>query len=80
MRNGAADYLLKNNLACLAPALPARGGGGPSPSARGAWRTPSCCPAPSSVCTSWPGHLQTQVELERVPAWPVRSTTTSAAR
>ena len=64
MRNGASDYLLKNNLARLAPALEhaieaSRG------AARAAAPPTASCGARASACAELAQHLQTSVELER---------------
>jgi DNA-binding NtrC family response regulator len=77
MRNGASDYLLKNNLARLAPAV------------EHAIARPRRPPRPPRPTANWnvsrqrlselAQHLQTSVEAERRPS-RARSTTTWAAR
>ena len=64
MRNGASDYLLKNNLARLAPALRARDRGRPRRAARASAPTASWRRR-SQRLSELAQHLQTSVEMER---------------
>jgi DNA-binding NtrC family response regulator len=77
MRSGASDYLLKNRLARLAPALehaidrpPARHA--PKPKPTGSW------PRRASAWPSWPATCRPRWKPNGPPS-RARSTTTSAA-
>jgi DNA-binding NtrC family response regulator len=77
MRNGASDYLLKNNLARLAPAVEHAIAASRAP--RRARRADRELAGSRQRLSELAQHLQTSVEAERAPS-RARSTTTSAAR
>ena len=77
MRNGASDYLLKNNLSRLVPALLMRSRR-PTRSVRATAPTASSMP-PNSACANLPSTCRA-ASNSSAPRLRARSTTTSAAR
>ena len=79
MRNGASDYLLKNNLARLAPAVRARDRGRRATHLRARCRPTASWPPRASACPSWRSTCRPASRWS-APRSRARSTTTSAAR